>query len=87
MSSILSKNELENFNFCPSLLGQNFFARFLEKFTNQKVLSKLSDLYLSYDCFDVENFQFKDLIFYILFRYYSRDRYFTARYCGEVGSE
>ena len=25
------KNELENFNFCPSLLGQNFFVRFLEE--------------------------------------------------------
>ena len=29
--SILPKNELENFNFCPSLLGQKFFVRFLEK--------------------------------------------------------
>jgi hypothetical protein len=31
MSSILPKNELENFNFCPSLLGQKFFVRFLEE--------------------------------------------------------
>ena len=29
MSSILPKNELENSNFCPSLLGQKFFVRFL----------------------------------------------------------
>ena len=29
MSSILPKNKLENVNFCPSLLGQKFFVRFL----------------------------------------------------------
>ena len=29
MSSILPKNELENVNFCPSLLRQKFFVRFL----------------------------------------------------------
>ena len=28
MSSILQKNELENVDFCRSLLGQNFFVRF-----------------------------------------------------------
>ena len=33
----------------------------------------------------MESLLFKDLIFYILFRYYSRACYFTARYCGEVG--
>ena len=27
--SILPKNELENVNFCPSVLGQKFFVRFL----------------------------------------------------------
>ena len=26
-----SKNELENLNFCPSLLGQEFFIHFLEE--------------------------------------------------------
>ena len=26
-----SKNEPNNFNFCPSLLGQKFFVRFLEE--------------------------------------------------------
>ena len=31
MSSILPKNELETSNFCPSLLGQKFFVRFLEE--------------------------------------------------------
>ena len=35
-SSILPKNELENFNFCPSLLGQTFFIRFLEELKTQK---------------------------------------------------
>ena len=40
VSSIFSKNELENVNFCPSLLGQKFFVRFL----GEKVLSKLTDL-------------------------------------------
>ena len=29
MSSILPKNELKDVNFCPSLLGQKFFVRFL----------------------------------------------------------
>ena len=29
VSSILPKNELENVNFCPSLLGQKFFVCFL----------------------------------------------------------
>jgi hypothetical protein len=28
---ILPKNQLENFNFCPSLLEQKFFVRFLEE--------------------------------------------------------
>ena len=32
VSSILPKNELENSNFCPSLMGQKFFVRFLEEF-------------------------------------------------------
>ena len=31
VSSILPKNELENLNFCPSLLGQTFFVRFFEE--------------------------------------------------------
>ena len=31
-----SKNELENLNFCPSLLGQKFFVRFLEELKTQK---------------------------------------------------
>ena len=34
VSSILPKNELENSNFCPSLLGQRFFVRFLEELKN-----------------------------------------------------
>ena len=36
MSSILAKNELENLNFCLSLLGQKFFVRFLEELKNTK---------------------------------------------------
>ena len=30
------KNELENHNFCPSLLGQKFFVRFLEELKKPK---------------------------------------------------
>ena len=47
VSSIFSKNELENVNFCPSLLGQKFFVRFL----GEKVLSKLTDLQIQ--CQDI----------------------------------
>ena len=36
MSSILPKNELETSNFCPSLLGQKFFVRFLEELKKTK---------------------------------------------------
>ena len=36
VSSILPKSKLENLNFCPSLLGQKFFLRFLEEFKNYK---------------------------------------------------
>ena len=36
MSSILTKNELENVNFCPSLLGQTFFVRFWENWKKTK---------------------------------------------------
>ena len=43
-SSILPKNEFENLNFCPSLLGQKFFVCFLEELKKLKVLSKLTDL-------------------------------------------
>ena len=35
-SSILPRNELENFNFCPSLLGQKFFVRFFGRIENTK---------------------------------------------------
>ena len=44
MSSILPKNELENVNFCPSLLGKKFFVRFLGELKKQKALLKLTDL-------------------------------------------
>jgi hypothetical protein len=44
VSSILSKNELEKVNFCPSLLGQKFFVRFLEELKKQKTVPKLTDL-------------------------------------------
>ena len=44
VSSILPKDELEKFNFCPSLLGQKYFVRFLEEFKTPKVLFKLTDL-------------------------------------------
>ena len=40
------KNELENSNFCPSLLGQKFFVCFLEELEEQNVLSKFTDLYV-----------------------------------------
>ena len=36
ISSILPKNELENSNFCPSLLGQTFFVRFLGELKTPK---------------------------------------------------
>ena len=36
MSSILPKNKLENFNFCPSLQEQKFFVRFLEELKTPK---------------------------------------------------
>ena len=36
MSSILPKNELENVNFSPSLLGQKFFVRFLGELKKPK---------------------------------------------------
>ena len=36
--SILPKNELENVNFCPSLLGQKFFVRFLGELKKTKSL-------------------------------------------------
>ena len=36
MSSILPKNELENLNFCPSLLGQKIFVRFLGELKKPK---------------------------------------------------
>jgi hypothetical protein len=36
VSSILPKNELENVNFCPSLLGQNFFVRFFGRIEKNK---------------------------------------------------
>ena len=39
-----SKNKLENFIFCPSLLGQKYFVRNLEELKKPKVLSKLTDL-------------------------------------------
>ena len=36
MSAILPKNERENLNFCPSLLEQKFFVRFLEELKTPK---------------------------------------------------
>ena len=38
MSSILPKNELENVNFGPSLLGQKFFVPLFEKIEKTKKL-------------------------------------------------
>ena len=37
MPSILPKNELENYNVCPSLLGQKFFVHFLEELKKTKI--------------------------------------------------
>ena len=46
VSSIPPKNKLENVNFCPGLLGLNFFLFvFGENWKKQKALSKLTDLY------------------------------------------
>ena len=42
VSSILPKNELEIFNFCPSLLGQKFFVRFLEELKKPKSLFEIN---------------------------------------------
>ena len=36
MSSNLPKNELENVNFCPRLLGQKIFVPFLEELKKPK---------------------------------------------------
>jgi hypothetical protein len=36
------KNELENFNFCPSLMGQKFFVRFLEEMKTPKRLFEIN---------------------------------------------
>ena len=36
MPSILQKNELESVNFCPSLLGQQFFVGFLGELKKPK---------------------------------------------------
>ena len=44
MSSILPKNELENVNFGPSQLRQNFFVRFLGELKKKTHFSKLTDL-------------------------------------------
>ena len=40
-SSILPKNILENFHFCPSRLGQNFFVHFLEELKKPKCSSEI----------------------------------------------
>jgi hypothetical protein len=37
VSSILPKNELENVDFCPSLLGQTFFDLFLGELKKPKI--------------------------------------------------
>ena len=37
-----SKNEPENLNFCPSLLGQKFFVRFLEELKKPKSPFKIN---------------------------------------------
>ena len=39
-----SKNELENFYFCPNQLRQKFFVRFLEELKKLKIPLKLTDL-------------------------------------------
>ena len=44
VSSILPKYELKNFNFCPILMRQTFFVRFLEEWKIPKYISKLTDL-------------------------------------------
>ena len=45
VSSILPKDGLEIFNFCPSLYwGRRFFVCFLEELKNQKARSKITDL-------------------------------------------
>jgi hypothetical protein len=40
--SIFPKNELENVNFCPSLLGQTFFVRFLGELKTPKSPSEIN---------------------------------------------
>ena len=41
---IAPKNQLENVNFCPSLLGQKFFIHFLGELKRPKSPSKLTNL-------------------------------------------
>ena len=41
---IAPKNQLENVNFCPSLLGQKFFIHFLGELKRPKSTSKLTNL-------------------------------------------
>jgi hypothetical protein len=42
VSSILLKNELENVNFCPSLLGQKFVVCFLGELKKSKSSFKIN---------------------------------------------
>ena len=42
MSPILPKNELENSNFCSSLLGQKFFVHFLGELNKSKGLFEIN---------------------------------------------
>ena len=42
VSPILPKNELENSNFCPSLLGQKFVVHFLGEFKKSKCHFKIN---------------------------------------------
>ena len=83
MPSILPKNELETSNFCPGLLGQKFFVRFLEELKKKNVLSKLPNLYLLKDGHFV-TYNFPPTGVYIFFVYSMSEVSFKNRYIHKV---
>ena len=72
VSLIVPKNELENSNFCPSLMGQNFFVRFLEELKkkcpleiNRPLIIGEGDTILPFYC--SEKMKWEGGFFYLLY--------------------
>ena len=70
MSSILPKNELESVNFCPSLLGQKFFLRFLGELKKPKSRFEINWPLVMRDWFSF------DFMIFFIFHDYSIFSYF-----------